>query len=94
MALPDPRALSPLKLDAGRPNAHKSTPPPRTAQGKVRSLTGGLCDACRFRLYSDLMLTLMNGSRGTVGRVAQEALPPDEAAHGRFSEFLQKVRKN
>jgi len=88
MSLLEPRALTPPKLDACRPNAQKPTCP-RTARGKDRSLMEGLRNGARSSLDQDLVWKLMDGPPGALGRVARAALTPGETAHPWFAEFVR-----
>jgi len=92
MSLLEPRALTPPKLDACRPNAQKPTRP-RTARGTARSLMKGLRNEARSSLDQDLVWKLMDGPPGAVGRRARAALAPGETAHPRFAWFVQVFRR-
>ena len=92
MSVLKPPAWTAPKLDAQRPNAPKSTRP-RTPRGKANSRRNGLGTGGCSRLDQHLLLKLIDGPPGAVGRMAQAALIRDRAAHSWFAKFVQVFRR-
>ena len=83
--------MTPARLAANRRNAQKSTGP-RTPLGKSRSRLNGLRSGGRSRLYSDLLLALLDAPPGAVARTARAALTPAQAAHPLLAELAEIFR--
>jgi hypothetical protein len=92
MSLRKSPTMTPVRLEANRRNAQKSTGP-RTARGKAQSRMNSLRTGARSCFYRNLWLTLLDAPPCAVDRTARAFLAPEMAFHSLFAESVEMFRQ-